>query len=135
VDSLRPQRRPAVTDDSSLLATVGVKEQAVMPLCVWSDRERWPGSADIRRQGPHDGIVASEAVAVVVVVDYGDFDGHAVEVHHSVDHGRGLCCCDTWEKKLRCSVPYASHATYGQSAVKQPRIMTALDATHLDQCH
>ncbi len=96
--SLWPQRRPAVTDDGGLLATVGVEEQSVGPLRVRSEGERWPGPADIRRQSPHDGVVASEAVTVVVVVDYGDFDSHAVEVDHAVDHAGGLGCRNTWER-------------------------------------
>lgn len=33
---------------------------------------------------------------MVVVVDYGDFDGHAVEVDHAVDHTGGLGCRNTW---------------------------------------
>lgn len=49
VDSLWPQRRPAVTDDGGLLATVGVEEQSVGPLRVRSEGERWPGPADIGR--------------------------------------------------------------------------------------
>lgn len=96
MDSLRPQRRPAVTDNGRLLAAVGVEEQPVRPLCVWSEGQRWPGSADVRGQSPHDGVVASEAVAVVVVVDYGDFDRHAVEIDHAVDHAGGLGGCNTW---------------------------------------
>lgn len=94
MDSLRPQRRPAVAYDGGLLTTVGVKEQAVGPLRVGSEGERRPGSSDVGRQSPHDGVVASEAVAVVVVVDYGHFDGHAVEVDHAVDHAGGLGRCD-----------------------------------------
>lgn len=73
-----------------------MEEEPVGPLCVWSEGERRPGSAHIRRQSPHDGVVASEAVTVVVVVDYGDFDGHAVEVNHTVDHTGGLGCRNTW---------------------------------------
>lgn len=49
LDSLWPQRRPAITDDGRFLATVGVEEQPVRPLCVWSEGERRPGPADIRR--------------------------------------------------------------------------------------
>lgn len=93
-DSLRPQRRSPVTDYGSLLSTVGVEEQPVGPLCVWSEGERCPGPADVWRQSPHDGVVASEALAVVVVVDNSDLDGHAVEVDHTVDHSWGLGCCD-----------------------------------------
>lgn len=97
MDSLRPQRCPAVPDDGGLLTTVGVEEQALRPLGVWGDGERWPGPTDIRRQSPHDGVVASEAVTVVVVVDYGDFDRHAVQVDHTVDHAGGLSCSHAWE--------------------------------------
>ena len=49
LDSLWPQRRPAVTNDGGFLATVGVEEQPVGPLCVRREGERWPGPADIRR--------------------------------------------------------------------------------------
>ncbi len=97
-DSLRPQRCPAVADDGGLLPTVGVEEQPVGRLCVWSEGERWPGPAHIWRQSPHDGVVASESVTVVVVVDYGDFDGHAVEVDHAVDHAGSLGSCYTCGK-------------------------------------
>lgn len=96
MDSLWAQRCPAITNDGSLLTTVGVKEQTVRRLRLGGKRERWPGPTDVRRQSPHDGIVASEAVAVVVVVDDGDFDGHAVEVHHSVDDAGGLGCRHAW---------------------------------------
>lgn len=96
VDSLWPQCRPAITDDGGFLATVGVEEQPVGPLCVWSEGKGRPGPPDVRRQSPHDGVVASEAVAVVVVVDYGDFNSHAVEVDHPVDHAGGLGCRNTW---------------------------------------
>lgn len=98
MDSLRPQRRPAVADDGGLLATVGVKEQAVGPLRVRGDGESRPWSANVGRQRSHDGVVASEAVAVIVVVDYRDLDGHAVEVDHAVDHVGGLSCCDAWRE-------------------------------------
>lgn len=93
MNSLRPQCCPPVTDDSSFLTAVGVEEQPVRSLCVWGERERRPWSANIGRQSPHDGVVASEAVAVVVVVDYSDLDGHAVEVNHAVNNAWGLCCC------------------------------------------
>lgn len=99
MDSLWPQRCPAVTDDGSLLAAVGVEEQALRSLSVWSEGQSWPGPSDIRRQSPHDGIVASEAVTVVVVVDYGDFDSHAVQVNHTIDHTRGLGCSNTWGRE------------------------------------
>lgn len=36
---------------------------------------------------------------MVVVVDYGDFDGHAVEVDHAIDHAGGLCCRNAWTDK------------------------------------
>lgn len=98
VDSLWPQCCPPVTDDGRLLATVGVEEQPVGPVRVRSEGERWPGPANIWRQGPHDGVVASEAVAVVVVVDYGDFNGHSVEVDHAVNHAGGLGCRNTCKK-------------------------------------
>ena len=35
---------------------------------------------------------------MVVVVDYGDFDSHAIEVNHSIDHAGGLGCRNTWRK-------------------------------------
>lgn len=92
--SLRPQRCPPVTNDGSFLTAVGVEEQPVRPLCIWGEGERRPWSANIGRQRPHDGVVASEAVAVIVVVDYSDLDGHAVEVNHAVDNAWRLCCCN-----------------------------------------
>jgi len=95
-DSLRPQRCPAVADDGGLLATVGMEEQPVGPLRVRSEGKSRPGPADVRRQRPHDGVIASEAFGVVVVVHDGDFDRHAVEVDHAVDHVGGLGCSDTW---------------------------------------
>lgn len=97
VDSLRPQCCPALADDGGLLAAVAVEEQSVGPLRVRREGESRPGPAHVRRQSPHDGVVAPEPLAVVVVVHYGDFDGHAVEVDHAVDHGRRLGCRDTWE--------------------------------------
>ena len=75
-----------------------MEEQSVGPLRVWSEGKSWPGPADIGRKSPHDGVVASEAVTVVVVVDYGDFDRHAVEIDHAVDHAGGLGCCNTLER-------------------------------------
>lgn len=95
--SLRSQRRPALTDDGGLLTTVVVKEQTVDPLRVWSEGERWPRTTHIGGQRPHDGVVASEAITVIVVVNDGDFHGHAVEVNHAVDHTGRLSCCNTWE--------------------------------------
>lgn len=32
---------------------------------------------------------------MVVVVDYGDFDGHTIKVDHTVDNSRGLGCSNT----------------------------------------
>lgn len=47
VDSLWPQRCPAVADDGGLLATVGVEQQAVGPLWVRGEGESRPGSTDV----------------------------------------------------------------------------------------
>ncbi|TNN67932.1 hypothetical protein EYF80_021901 [Liparis tanakae] len=95
-DSLRPQRCPAVADDGGLLATVRMEEQPVGPLRVRSEGQSRPGPPDIRGQRPHDGVIASEAFRVVVVVHDGDLDRHAVEVDHAVDHVGGLGCGHTW---------------------------------------
>lgn len=72
-----------------------MEEQPVGPLRVRGEGERGPGPAHVRRQGPHDGVVASQTVAVVVVVDDRHLDGHAVEVDHAVN--------DAW--RLRCRNP------------------------------
>lgn len=92
VNLLWPQRCPTVADNGGLLATVGVKEEPVGPIYFWCEGQSRSGSAHVWRESPHDGIVASEAVAVVVVVHYGDFDSHAIEIHHTIDHARGLRC-------------------------------------------
>lgn len=78
-----------------------MKEQTVGQLCVRGDGESCPGSAHVGGQRSHDGVVASEAVAVIVIVDYCDFDSHAVEVDHAVNHVGGLSCCDAWEKQSK----------------------------------
>lgn len=88
--SLWSQRRPAVADDGSFLAAVGVEEQPVGAVGLRRERQRRPRSTHVWRKSPHDGVVASEAVAVVVVVHDGDLDRHAVEVDHAVDNSGGL---------------------------------------------
>lgn len=90
MDPLRPQRRPPVADDGGFLTAVGVEEQPVGPLRVRGEGEGGAGPAHVGRQRPHDGVVASQPVAVVVVVHDGDLDGHAVEVDHAVNHARRL---------------------------------------------
>lgn len=92
--SLWPQRRPAVADDGGLLPAVGVEEQPVGSVALRSERQRRSRSSHVWRQSSHDGVVASEAVAVIVVVHDGDLDGHAIEVDHAVDHGGGLRRCN-----------------------------------------
>lgn len=99
-DSLRPQRRSPVADDGGFLTAVGVEEQPVGPVRVRGEGQGGPGPAHVRRQRPHDGVVASEAVAVVVVVDYSDLDGHAVEVYHAVDDARRLGCRNAYSRKM-----------------------------------
>lgn len=87
---LRAKSSPAFTDDGRLLPTVGVEEEAVGSVGVRREGEGGPGATNVWRQRPHDGVVATEAVAVVVIVDDGHLDRHAVEVDHAVDHGRCL---------------------------------------------
>lgn len=87
---LRAKSSPAFTDDGRLLPTVGVEEEAVSGVRVGGEGEGGPGAAHVGGQRPHYGVVATQPVAVVVIVDDGHLDRHAVEVNHSVDHGRCL---------------------------------------------
>lgn len=75
-----------------------MKQQALGPVWVRVEGQRRPRPTDVRRQSPHDGVVASEPVTVVVVVNDGDFDGHAIQVNHAVDHGGGLRRSNAWER-------------------------------------
>lgn len=105
-----------------------MKEQTVGQLCVRGDGESCPGSAHVGGQRSHDGVVASEAVAVIVVVDYRDFDSHAVEVDHAVNHVGGLSCCDAWEKQSK-----NSKILYTQYFI-QVCILRLHLQTHLNTC-
>ena len=95
-DSLRSKGGPAVADDGRLLATVGVEEQAVSPLGVRGQGEDGPWPAHVRREGPHDGVVSPQPVAVVVIVHDGDLYRHAVEIDHTIDHAGRLRRRHAW---------------------------------------
>ena len=70
-----------------------MKEEAVGSVGVRREGVGRPGATNVWRQRPHDGVVAAEAVAVVVIVDDGHLDSHAVEVDHGVDYGGRLGRC------------------------------------------
>lgn len=76
---------------------------------IWVEKETFrlrlvPRSIDgpaphVWGERPHDSVVAPKSVTVIVVMHNGDLHGHAVEVHHTIDHQGGEGGGNTWKEE------------------------------------
>lgn len=67
--------------DGRLLATVRMEEQAFR-FCL--GRRGSTTKSTLGGQSPQDGIVPAETVTVVIIMDYGNFHSHSIQVHYAI---------------------------------------------------
>lgn len=70
-----------------------MEEKAIRYIGLGCQGQGGTRAAHVGGQCPHDGVVPSQTVAVVMIVDDGDLHRHAVEVYYPVDHCWRLGSC------------------------------------------
>lgn len=83
ISGMGPQSGASLVGDGRLLATVRVEEQAFR-LCRGCRGGTTKGT--LGGQRPQDGIVPAETVTVVIIMDYGHFHSHSIQVYHTIDY-------------------------------------------------
>lgn len=78
---LGPQGSASLVGDGCLLATVRMEEQAFR-FCLGCRGST--AKSTLRGQSPQDGIVPAETVTVVIIMDYGNFHSHSIQVYYAI---------------------------------------------------